>query len=167
MTKSLESIRRRHIPCGAVFLFACVALGCGDTNARVVGEVPTNPDALYAWLEAGRYDDWDAEPERHPTAGPHGDEVRTFFDVTLAASLESENVVHQVEAAAVKELYNDDALTGWAVMVKTKPASDAGSWYFYEILDRSKPNAPIEGQGKSLCAGCHSAGTDFVLSDWP
>lgn len=162
-----SSFRRRRTLCSAAVFFALSA-GCGDSDPGLVGGVPTNPDALFSWLTARSYDGWAAEEARHPTAGPHGDEVRTFFNPRLDASLGSDqNEVHQVGSSAVKELYRDRKLFGWAVMVKTETARGADAWYFYEALDINDRDNDIEGQAKAVCADCHEAGRDYVLSAWP
>lgn len=139
---------------------------CGS-DPEFVGEVPTNPDALLPWLEAQNYVDWDREAQIHPTAGPHGENVRTYFNVSLAGSMESTNEVHVVESAAVKELYTDGLVKGWAVMVKTDEGEGTDTWYWYEVLDRTRPDNPFSGQGLELCAGCHSSGRDHVRTEWP
>lgn len=159
----------RPVSAGALFLLASLIVtasaGCGG---GLVGEVPTNPGALFAWLRAEEYADWESEAERHPTEGPHGDEVLTYFNITLAASLESINVTHPPESAAVKELYRDDELAGWAVMVKPELDSrDGDGWYFYETFDPVSGSNAIAGMGESACVGCHSEGRDFIQTDWP
>jgi hypothetical protein len=152
----------RHLLAGLTVLLAA----CGS-DPGFVGEVPTNPDALPGWLSAGDYLAWDSESSIHPTAGPHGESVRTYFNLTLAASLEGDNSVHQVEAAAVKELYDKGLVVGWAMMVKTEASGEPDAWYWYEILDRESPGDVFEGQALAVCSGCHAAGRDFVLSPYP
>lgn len=129
-----------------------------------MGDVPTNPDALHSWLEAARYRDWDHERAIHPTAGPHGPDVRVWFNPQLAASLSSDNTVQVPESAAVEEIYDHGRVMGWTVLVKASDGAEASDWYWYELFDRAYPNVRAEGEGLEPCASCHSAGRDFVMS---
>ncbi len=130
------------------------------------GGVPTDPDALLAWLRADRYRDWPAESAQHPSTGPHGGSVRTFVNNALFASLEAGDAQHPQGAAAVKELYfAGQAVAGWAVMVKLQGDSDRGrGWYWYEYFG---PGQVFEGVGLGGCTGCHSQGRDFVRIPFP
>ncbi len=141
-------------------------VGC-SSDPGFVGEVPTNPDALLPWLQDERYADWEREPAVHPTAGPHGADVRVYVNLPLAASLEAGNAVHPEASSAVKEIYAEGLVVGWAAMVKTSDADGGDSWYWYEVLDRTEPQNEFEGQGLGLCVGCHSAGQDHVRTAWP
>jgi hypothetical protein len=147
------------------------APGSGSGGAPASEDaVPTSSAELFAYLQAGGYRSLLAESAPHPSAGPHGGSVRTYITPGLAASLEAGQQEHPVHAAAVKELYlRGTTVAGWAVMVKTQPASDGGDgWYYYEIYSATDPSRPVaDGPGVGLCAGCHSAGRDFVLSPFP
>lgn len=130
--------------------------------------IPTDADALFAWLVDGNYGEWAAESAVHSSTGPHGS-VRTFVNSTLASSLEAGNVSHPVGAAAVKELHGDQGVTGWAVEVKVADTAGNGNdWYWYEVFSTTDGSRPVvDGTGSSLCMGCHSAGVDFVTTPWP
>ena len=146
---------------------AVLALASCSSDPGFVGEVPTNPDALLPWLKDGRYEAWDREATIHPTDGPHLTHVRTYFNVSLAGSLESDNPEHVVRSAAVKELYEAGFVRGWAVMVKTEAGTSGDTWYWYEVLDRDEPRQRFEGQGLQSCVGCHASGVDHVRTSWP
>jgi hypothetical protein len=68
----------------------------------------------------------------------------------------------------VKELYGNGTttVTGWAVAVKTGVRSDDGAgWYWYEVLSTRAGASPVaDGNGVSLCTGCHAGGKDYVLT---
>lgn len=130
--------------------------------------VPTDADALFAYLSAGDYRDFAAEADIHPSSGPHG-AVRTYFNELLVTSLEAGAATHPTGAASIKELYDGGTLTGWAVAVKTDADSAGGDgWYWYEVLDTAPGTEPIaDGNGVGLCAGCHEDGADFIFSPGP
>lgn len=128
---------------------------------------PVEPAALQAWLADDGYAGYLPESTRHPSSGPHG-AVRTFVNARLAGSLATCASPHPVGSAAVKELYDGDALSGWAVMVKTEAAQGAGHWYWYEVFDTAPDaEAPYAGQGLDTCTGCHDGGLDAVRVAWP
>lgn len=135
----------------------------GDPDA-----VPTDADDLFAWLQARNYETFAAESSIHPSTGPHG-AVRTFVNAPLASSMAAGNASHPIGAAAIKELHSGGSLTGWAVEVKvSEAAGDGTDWYWYEVFSTTDGSDPfVDGTGVSLCANCHSGGTDYVLTPWP
>lgn len=141
--------------------------GAGQADAMPSASVPVQAGPLFAFLQSGDYESFLAEPEAHASTGPHG-RVRTFFNSSLATSLGDGSTEHPVGAATIKELFSGESLTGWAVMVKTEAGAAADSWYFYEIFSTTDGSSPVaDGNGVSLCSGCHSGGSDFVLSGLP
>ena len=132
-------------------------------------EVPTEGDALFAWLQAGNYLDYDAESAVHASTGPHGGDVRTFLNKTLYDSLAAGNATHPVGSAAIKELHDAGGVRGWAVEVKIAETGGGGDdWYWYENFSTTDNSNPVaDGTGVGLCANCHSGGTDYVLTPWP
>src|SRR5262245_1047088 len=95
-----------------VLLFALVTTMCGGTTTDFgalpqVG-IPTDPPALFRWLEAREYAGFARESAAHPSAGPHPVTVRTYLNRELEESLRSGGARHPVGAAAVKELFNSD-----------------------------------------------------------
>jgi hypothetical protein len=132
------------------------------------GEVPTTRAELFKFLQSGAYRMFARESAVHPSGGPHG-RVRTYLNPILESSLKAENEAHPVKAAAVKELYSGDRLFGWAVSVKTEPDSAEGDgWYWYEVFSTSDGSRPAaDGNGVSLCTGCHAGGTDYVTIPYP
>lgn len=129
---------------------------------------PTKKKRLLAWLADGTYRDlYVAEPEVHASAGPHGGNVRTYFNSILVEDLRAGATTFRKGAAMVKELYfgGTDAPVGYAVMVKVKKnAGDRGQgWLFLETFDGTG-NGAFYGRGIGVCANCHGAGTDYLLS---
>ncbi len=132
-----------------------------DENADP-SNVPSESEALLAWLVAEPYLDWPAESAIHDSTGPHFGNVRTWINPQLEDSLDQGAAVHPAGAAAVKELYGSGGTRrGWAVGVKL---DDGATWYWYEWYDGS---LIAEGDDISLCSGCHSGGSDFVLTPFP
>lgn len=131
-------------------------------------DVPTEDAALFAYLQAGRYREFAAESGVHPSAGPHGNGVRSFVNSILDRSLADGSPSHPVGAAAVKELYDSGStLTGWAVEVKVADGAGGDGWYWYEVFSTTDGSRPISGVGNPICTGCHAAGVDFVRIPYP
>lgn len=167
----------------AIPLLALSVLACGDSASEVQapdaaseiaadagsdsGAVPSERNALFAFLQAGGYASFDAEPAVHASTGPHG-QVRSFFNPALSASLSAAADSHPIGAAVIKELHRSGSLSGWAVMVKTASAGAAADWYYYEVLSTTDGSSPVaDGQGISGCANCHSAGADYIVTSFP
>jgi hypothetical protein len=125
---------------------------------------PAGAAALVPWLEAGSYLDWAAESGIHASAGPHGGDVRTYVNAALFDSLSANATSHPVDAAVVKELYDGNAVAGWAVMTKVAPGEGGDTWYWYELVGSS---TYADGIGEDLCSGCHQDGVDQVLTPFP
>lgn len=133
-------------------------------------EVPSEPEALLAYLRSGEYKGFAAESGPHASSGPHGGRVLTYVNDILAESLDAENAEHPRCAASVKELFlGKDEVSGWAVLVKNQERSARGKGYYWlEILStQSGRRADYEGQGINICVGCHSAGQDSFRAPWP
>ena len=147
-------------------LAECAPVAAGAT---IDDTVPPIVDAdLQGWLASASYVAYLPESAAHPSAGPHGGSVRTFVNRALAGSLGTCATSHPVGAAAVKELHGDAGLRGWAVMVKTRPAAGAASWYWYEVFDTAPGATPaFSGQGDDTCTGCHDGGLDAIRTAWP
>ena len=136
-----------------------------DDGGEPVDQLPpTGSAALLPWLEAGSYLAWDRESAIHPSAGPHGGDVRTYVNAALVASLATGAASHPVDAAVVKELYDDAEVVGFAVMVKVAPGTGGDTWYWYEVVGSS---TYADGVDESLCWGCHEDGADQVLTPFP
>ncbi len=136
--------------------------------------VPTDQPALFDFLREGSYKTFAAkESALHPSTGPHtkvGLPVQVFIDPTMDASLRAGNDSHPVGAGIVKEMYDADRnLQGWAVMVKTASDSAGGKgWFWYEVTSTTNGSNPVAvGNGVPLCFGCHTAGNDYVLTEFP
>lgn len=136
--------------------------------------VPADAAGLFDYLKSGSYKSFRArESTTHPSAGPHtkvGLPVRVFMNEKLDQSLQSGNAQHPEGAAVVKEMFTESGdLRGWAVAIKTDADSDEGKgWYWYEVKSTTDNRRPVAAaKGVSLCTGCHIAGQDFVLSQYP
>ena len=137
----------------------------GGAGGTASCEVPTRSAELAAYISAETYTTFNAESAAHDSAGPHFGNVRTFINDVLFDSLETGNAEHPVCSASVKELYgDDDTLGGHTVAVKVANGSGGDAWYWYELYEGSDF---ADGTGVSLCTGCHSGGTDFVLTPFP
>ncbi len=136
--------------------------------------VSTDVEELFAYLQSGKYREEFplAEPEQHPSIGPHvnfGKPVRAYFSAAVASSLEAGDHAHPKGSMIVKDMFSDDGseLIGWAVMQKTDEDSDGGKgWFWVEFLSTEDPSqVPVPAEnGSALCSGCHASGKDFVLS---
>ena len=125
---------------------------------------PVGAAELLPWLESLAYADWHAESGVHPSTGPHGDGVRTFFNDALRGSFDAGNATHPIDAAVVKELYGGGEIAGWAVMVKVADGEGGDTWYWYEIVGAS---TYADGTGVDLCTGCHAVGVDQIQTPYP
>ncbi|HJQ83876.1 MAG TPA: hypothetical protein VKA21_07370 [Candidatus Binatia bacterium] len=128
---------------------------------------PRRKPALLAWLQAGAYRlDYVPEPAVHPSAGPHGAGVLTWYGPILVDDLRAARTRFTKGAAIVKELYDaDGALVGWAAMrkVRRRSGSTGRGWLFYETFDLVH-GAGYYGRGHPTCAGCHRQGVDYLRS---
>lgn len=125
---------------------------------------PSESSALFQFLKSGDYKSLVAEPEVHPSFGPHGD-VRVFANQRLVDSLKAGSDSHPVGSAAIKELFKNGALIGWAVEVKVAAASAPESWYWYETFDVETGELALpDGVAITACTGCHNFGEDFVTT---
>jgi hypothetical protein len=144
------------------------------STKSVKSTVPTDDNKLHEYLRNGEYKKFTAqESENHPSAGPHtkyGLPVRVFLDPKLDASLKAGNSTHPAGSGVVKEMYNANGeLEGWAVAVKTQKDSEGGKgWFWYEVTSTAAEAKPYaSGNGIPLCFGCHSTGSDYVLTKYP
>ena len=158
-----------------VLILALGVPGCSDKQSgasdgppgKAGEQPPVDAAALVDWLNAGRYDGYAGEPVIHASAGPHN-YVRVFFDDLLQTSRLTAEAKHPVGSAAVKELHDkqDGPLTGWALSIKLADTGAKEDWLWYQLAlgdDAPSVNKP----GQAICASCHQAGTDYVLSELP
>lgn len=143
--------------------------GAGGAPSATL-EAPDEEQSLLAFLDAQEYAGWPKEDDYHPSAGPHGDQVRVYYSPKAAAALNSGAATFPAGAAAVKELASGGSVYGYSVWVKVQDATDAGNgFYWYEIIrhDDGTSNVYGNGRGSKVCTGCHQAGKDFDLSTLP
>jgi hypothetical protein len=137
----------------------------------VVGDtVPAAADALFSYLQDRHYQSSPHEPNVHGSNGGHGTSVMAYFSTVLDESLRGPNTTHPRGSAAIMEVMGaDGTILSWLVSVKTNLQSDAGlGWFWYEVLNTTDMAAPIVADwGVASCMSCHTAGRDFILSDYP
>lgn len=131
---------------------------------------PTKKKKLLKWLKAGNYlETYTAEPEIHVSTGPHGGNVRTYYNPILVDDLNEGKTKLSRCATMIKELYfsGEEEVIGYAVMIKVKKKSrkKGKGWLFYETFDGTNEDASY-GKGISECADCHRDGVDYLLSDF-
>ena len=156
-----------------VLLSACASddrgqdtsLSAISTGSETTDPIPVGGNKLVRWLKQGTYLSWAAEPAAHPGLGPHFGDVRVFVNEPLDASLRAGETEHPVGSASVKELYGDASeVQGWAVMIKVAEGTGGDTWHWFEEYAGTQYADDV---GASLCTGCHSGGTDYVLTEWP
>jgi hypothetical protein len=145
-----------------------VMAASGVSHARDDSVPPKRQAKLLAWLETGVYREiWTPEPAAHPSTGPHGGNVRTYYNPILVEDLRAGRTVFSKKAAMVKELYGSsgEQVIGYAVMRKVRRRSGGAGrgWLFYETFDVATGRG-FYGRGQPLCAGCHATGVDFLQS---
>jgi hypothetical protein len=145
-----------------------------ETPSGSIGGIPTGKEELFQFLVAGKYKDFPAsESKTHPSSGPHskfGNPVRVYMNGRMNDSFMAGEKALPKGAGAVKEMFDGDGeLEGWAVMLKTQDMSDGGKgWFWYEVTSTTDSSAVrAGGNGVARCFGCHSIGTDFVLTEYP
>jgi hypothetical protein len=151
-----------------VWLAFLLAL-CGVASAADDAP-PRRKAALVRWLAAGSYRRaYLPEPAAHPSAGPHGARVRTWYGPTLVDDLRAGRSGFRKGAAMVKELDPTEGGRpgGWAVMrkLRTRSGRTGRGWLFYEAFDATGKGA-VFGRGKALCTGCHRQGVDYLRSEF-
>jgi mono/diheme cytochrome c family protein len=161
----------------AVGLFAA----CSDDNSGSSNSDDQTPPTsgrvdIEAWLSAGSYKAWAAEPAVHAFRDPSVHRFNRIYSNGVLAGAATGTAAWPKGAAAVKELYASATATtpnGYAVYLKTADDSAGGAnWYWYERVaaDFDAPkdanNVVADGMGgagtaKSICVGCHgAAGSD-------
>lgn len=153
-------------------VFALCLSACDNASEPECNDVPalpaTNADALFEFSSCRGYIDWPAESASFPTAAPHGDATRVYINPAFEASLQAGNIEHPVGSMAVKEIFTNGELSGWAAMIKVEPGVLDNNWYWYEVLDTAPGTAPVAAAtGVSVCVNCHRSGTDFLWTNYP
>lgn len=132
-----------------------------DTSLTANNDIPPteNAAAIEQWLAKEIYKKWACETSSHPGTGssPHGN-VRVYSNPLLSATTGGP---FPVGAASVKELYNGDQVTGYALGVKVNAGEGKGKWYWYE---RSGSSTFAEKIDAEPCESCHAkANNDRVF----
>ena len=165
MTGILVAVVAGMIPMGSQ------AAGTCDETCWANVIPPIQATKMRNWLNKKTYTEtFQAEPEVHPSP-IHGN-VLTYYNPVLVNDLLKGRTVFSKGAAMVKELYEGDTVTGYAVMVKTvkrKGATQDKDWTYYEnFTTNSQPAFYGKGGARNvaICVDCHKKGTDFLLSDF-
>jgi hypothetical protein len=139
----------------------------GDAQTPAAGAA-----AMDTWLQAKHHLAWKCEPQAHAARppSPHG-RNRVCSNALMSAHGQGE---YPVGAAAVKEIYDGDVVTGHAVFWHVKAGATGDTWYFYEKLGARVVADGLgdSGVAKSVCVACHQAagsdpahpGHDFVYT---
>ncbi len=106
----------------------------------------------------GAHRSWAGEEAPHRSAGPHAT-VRTFANEPLITSLRAGADTHPIGSITIKELFDGEKLTGYAIDWK----GDDGEWRFFEGFEPALNDYFYTGTDNG-CAGCHRPGKDFFLT---
>lgn len=137
--------------------------GGGDDETQVP---PQGYDAIEAWLAAGHYKSWKNQPAvvEPIDISPHG--KQRIYTNQLHSDHAGMMTEYPVNAAAVKELYDDAGTTivGYAVYLHISAGTTGANWYWYERIPKDSPLMPdpvtgvfADGVDLPQCVGCHSA----------
>lgn len=130
---------------------------------------PDSAEKLNAYLRAGIYRNWTADPSVHPSSTSAHPRSRIYFNPSVVDTL-TKKVSHQAGASVVKEFYSLDnnKVTGWAVGIKIQSDSSNGNgWYWYETFSAEPGAVATQGRGISVCSNCHSKGQDYIRASLP
>jgi hypothetical protein len=152
-----------------VVMLVAMMAGCADPP-RSFGDVVTDPEVpprgegdIDGWIDEGHYLSWRCEPAPVDVrfGSPHRPQTRTCNNLTIATSGGGTGEL-PVDAASVKEMYDDAGqIKGFGVSRKVT-AGGADSWYWYEKISG---NVKADGMGPPAgsCSGCHIDATrDFT-----
>lgn len=160
-----------------LFLLACgPETSTPDAGAEMQLPPTTGYADMEAWLSKGFYKSWKCEPTSHQARSPSPHGINRICNNARLAAQPGGPGEYPVGAAAVKELYSEDAGTiiGYAVEVHVSAGTSSSNWYWYErnpSLNAPAKNGsaglvadgvgPTEGTAgtptASICTGCHTA----------
>jgi hypothetical protein len=129
-----------------------VPVGNGSGNGPTV--IAATKEGITAFLQTQEHQGWVKEPAPHESSGPHG-RVRSYFNDKYRLARMSGTYPMPVGATSVKELYDGEALDGWAVGIKTKAGVGADTWTWWEGFQGSLPDVKYFGVANPTCEGCH------------
>jgi hypothetical protein len=144
---------------------------------------PMGYATIEAWLAAGSYKQWHAEPAIHASRVPSPHGFDRIYSNDIIHSNATGSGAWPVGAAAVKELFataTDTTPIGYAVYLKTQADSANGAnWYWYERVPMNSQvphdaNGVVadelgnSGPALTICVGCHgAAGSDMKHTPSP
>ena len=150
--------------------------GDSDTDTGSV-DAMTTAEGLTAFLaaETHRGEGWRSETveprEESTLVSPH-DHVRVFFNDTLVSSQRAGNgeyqgTPHTAGSMAVKELYEENTVVGYAIIYQEESNSLPESTVYYCVGPEGRcltegpafpEDAPAFGRGLDIgCGGCHGS----------
>ena len=149
-------------------LIAVILAGCADPGPATVGDPLEDPQQpprgsadLMAWIEAGHYLAWSCEPDRHPPRAGSGHSANRICSNDLMAA-DAGDGPFAVGSAAVKEVFDGDAIAVYAVYRKVAAGEGGATWYWFE---GNRDHIVANGEGDSTCTGCHGgAPRDFAFT---
>jgi hypothetical protein len=152
-------------------LAICVALaGCADDGSASFGDDLSDPQLpargsadLPHWLAAGHYQSWHCEAAPHAgrPPSPHGT-TRICNNDALHAAMGG---AFPVGAASVKEIFNGESISAYAVSLRVTAGPGGDGWYWFE---GDASHASGNANGVLGCTGCHEQATrDYVFTVVP
>jgi hypothetical protein len=158
----------RTLGTGLAVICSLLLAGCTEDGMSSFGDNLSDPQLpprgsadLPEWIAAGHYQAWRCEPVRHAgrSPSPHGTNRICSNDALHAATGRGD---FPVGAASVKEIFDGDRISAYAVSRRTTTSTGGESWYWYE---GNQGNAAANGQNLDGCTGCHGrAERDFVFT---
>lgn len=129
-----------------------------DATAIPVGDdgktIAATKDGITSYILSGAYPTWGKEPAVRDSR-IHGTRARSYFNSKYLQARRSDVYPMQRGAMAIKELYSNDMVYGYAAAVKTQEGEGAQTWTWYETL--GLPDVKYFGVANPTCEGCHSA----------
>jgi hypothetical protein len=150
----------------ALFVFL---VACSDPGAASFGDDLDDPQVpprgyvdIETWIEAGHYQTWNCEPDRHPPIAGSGHSANRICSNDALVAAANGDGAFPVGAASVKEVFSGDEIVNYAVYRKMTETTGGASWYWFEGIGDDVVANDIDDD---TCTGCHGgAPRDFVFT---